>query len=284
MKQILVAFDTDPQPSVFDGVVAVDAGVDFLFRHAGVSVDAVRDLVYGAIFTRAPNDLKNTALFIGGSNVEAGEAVLAEVQRTFFGPLRVSVMLDSNGSNTTAVAAVLAAGRHATLRGAQATVLAATGPVGQRVVRLLADEGAAVRVTSRRLPGAEAVCEQIRKLVPNAELTPFTTDDPAALADAAVAVACGPPGVELVSADHLAATDTLRVAVDLNAVPPLGIGGIEMGDRAVERGDCVCYGAIGVGGGKMKIHKRAIARLFEANDLVLDAVEIYELGKALASG
>ena len=281
MHPILVCLDTDPQASVFDSVVAVDAGVDFLFRHSGVAADSVRDLVYGAIFTRAPSDLKHTALFIGGSNVDDGEAVLKEIEKTFFGPMRVSVMLDSNGANTTAAAAVLAAGRHATLRGALATVLAATGPVGKRVVRLLAEEGASVRVTSRKLAGAERVCAQIRELVPGAELSAFTTDDPAAHAGSAVVVACGPPGIELLSADHLAACESLKVAVDLNAVPPLGIGGIEMGDRARERGNCVCYGAIGVGGGKMKIHKRAIARLFETNDLVLDAVEIYQLGKAV---
>ena len=37
----------------------------------------------------------------------AGERLLAAVRKAFFGPMRVSVMLDSNGSNTTAVAAVV---------------------------------------------------------------------------------------------------------------------------------------------------------------------------------
>jgi methylenetetrahydrofolate/methylenetetrahydromethanopterin dehydrogenase (NADP+) len=60
-------------------------------------------------------------------------------------------------------------------------------------------------------------------------------------------------------------------------VPPAGIGGILPGDKAVERGGQVCYGAIGVGGLKMKLHKAAIRRLFEANDLVLDAEQIHEL-------
>jgi methylenetetrahydrofolate/methylenetetrahydromethanopterin dehydrogenase (NADP+) len=36
-----------------------------------------------------------------------------------------------------------------------------------------------------------------------------------------------------------------------------------------------CFGAVGVGGTKMKIHKAAVARLFERNDQVLDAEEIY---------
>ena len=136
---ILVQLDTDPQPSVFDGVVAVDAGVDHLFRHGGVRPESVRDLVYGALFTRGTADLGPTALFIGGSDVAAGEAVLKEVQKTFFAGFRVSVLLDSNGANTTAAAAVLAAleGSGGQLDGVAAAVLAATGPVGQRVARLL---------------------------------------------------------------------------------------------------------------------------------------------------
>src|SRR4051794_21193361 len=106
---ILLQLDTDPQPSVFDAVVAIDAGVDHLLRHGGVRPEAVRELVYGALFTRGPADLNRTAIFVGGSDVAAGEAVLEAVKKTFFGPFRVSVLFDPNGANTTAAAAVLAA-------------------------------------------------------------------------------------------------------------------------------------------------------------------------------
>src|SRR5579884_4268034 len=100
--KILVQLDTDTQPSVFDRVVAVDAGAEHVFSYGGVKPEQVRDLVHGAIFTRGPKDLKRTALFIGGSDVAAGEKLLAEARRHMvpqFG-LRVSVLLDSNGSNT----------------------------------------------------------------------------------------------------------------------------------------------------------------------------------------
>ena len=111
MKKILLQLDTDPQPSVFDRVVAVDAGVDELFSYGGVNAENVTGLVHGMMFTRSPQDLKHTAIFIGGSDVVAGESLLAKVQSLFFGPIRVSVLLDSHGSNTTAAAAVRAAGR-----------------------------------------------------------------------------------------------------------------------------------------------------------------------------
>ena len=106
VKKLLLQLDTSTHPSVFDRVVAFDAGADEVMSYGGVTVDTVRDLVHGAIFTRGPKHLHSTAIFIGGSDMAQGERLLAAVQKAFFGPLRVSVMLDSNGSNTTAVAAV----------------------------------------------------------------------------------------------------------------------------------------------------------------------------------
>src|SRR5213596_1542582 len=140
--KILIQLDSDSHSSVFDAVVAIDAGVDRLLQYRNVEPADVRDLVHGAIFTRGPQDLMNTAIFIGGSNVNAGEELLAQVTSAFFGPMRVSVLLDANGANTTAAAAALAAAKHADLRGATATVLGGTGPVGQRAARLLARQGA----------------------------------------------------------------------------------------------------------------------------------------------
>ncbi len=283
--KILIQLDSDAQASVFDAVVAVDAPVDQLLRHANVQISQVRDLVYGAMFTRGVDDLRHTAVFIGGSEVAAGEAILAQVRRTFFGPMRVSVMLDSNGANTTAAAAVVSAARHGSLQGATAVVLGATGPVGSRVVRLLALEGARVKVASRSRPRAEAVCQAVAARVPGAQLTPIETTSSghtaAALEGAQVVIGAGAPGIELVSAAVRANSKSLKVAIDLSAVPPVGLAGIEVVDKAVERDGMICYGAIGVGGMKMKIHKAAIRQLFEGADQVLDAEEIYRIGQHL---
>jgi hypothetical protein len=285
MRKILIQLDTDPQPSVFDRVVAVDSGVDELFSYGGVTPENVVGLVHGAIFTRGVPDLKNTAIFIGGSDVAAGERLLAKVQKTFFGPMRVSVMMDSNGSNTTAAAAVLACRKHAPLAGASALVLAGTGPVGHRAAQILAAEGADVRVGSRTREKAEQTCFAIAKAVSAARVTPVATGSDSDLAAAcdgvSLIIAAGAAGVELLSAARRATLKSLKVAVDLNAVPPLGLGGIDVTDKAKDRDGQLCYGAIGVGGTKMKIHKAAIARLFEANDQVLDTAAIYAIGQSL---
>ena len=125
--KILLQLDTDPQPSVFDAVVAIDAGAEHLLRHGGVTADGVRDLIYGGMFTRGPADLHSTAVFIGGTNVAAAEEILNVVRRTFFGPLRMSVLMDAGGSNTTAAAAVLSAAKHLNLPETTALVLGGTG-------------------------------------------------------------------------------------------------------------------------------------------------------------
>lgn len=284
-RKILIQLDTDLQPSVFDAIVAVDAHADQLFRHGGVTAENVRGLVHGAMFTRGPDELHYTALFVGGSDVGAAERVFEAVRKTFFGPMRVSVLFDPNGANTTAAAAVLAAGKHVDLAGATATVLAATGPVGQRAVRLLAREGATVRVASRSLEKAQAVMDAVMARVPGANLVPLATAEAvqtaSALEGASIVIAAGAAGATLVTEDILKANSSLRVAIDLNAVPPAGIVGVGMMDKARQVGNLVAYGAIGVGGTKMKIHKHAVRMLFEASNRILDAEELYELGKTV---
>jgi hypothetical protein len=286
-SRVLLQLDSDPHPSVFDAVVAVDSQVDHLLRHGSVSPDQVQELVHGTIFTRGPKELKGTAIFVGGTDVVQGEALLCAVQETFFGPMRVSVMMDSNGSNTTAAAAVLAAEKHVNLRQSRVSVLAATGPVGRRVVRLLASQGAEIQVGSRSLRRAEEVCETVQSTFSECVLHPVQTGTNdlllRALDGSAVVIAAGSPGTLLLPQPVRVQAKHLQVAVDLNAVPPLGMEEVDVMDQGVDRDGIVCYGAIGVGALKMKIHKTAIQRLFERNDLVLDAEEIYALGAEILS-
>jgi hypothetical protein len=286
-RKILIQLDSDPQPSVFDRVVAVDAGADDVFSYGGVRPEQVQNLVHGAIFTRGPRDLARTALFIGGSDVAAGERLLAEALRHMlpqFG-LRVSVLLDANGANTTAAAAVRAAARHLDLKQARALVLGGTGPVGQRVALLLAREGAEVRVGSRQQARAQGVVDAIRARVPEARLEPAASvsagDLTSALADRTLVIAAGAAGIVLFPRSARPACPDLRVAIDLNAVPPPGIEGVEVSDRGTERDGVILYGALGVGHTKMKLHKAAVARLFESNDQVLDAEQVYALAQDL---
>lgn len=283
---ILLQLDTDPQPSVFDAVVAIDAGADHLLRHGSVEPRAVRDLVHGALFTRGLDDLHRTAIFVGGSDVAAGESVLRAVTDSFFGDFRVSVLLDSNGANTTAAAAVLAAleGAGGSLQGRRAAVLAATGPVGRRVALLLAREGAHVAVGSRQIDRARSAAEALRATT-GGEFTPFATSSADSLAagleGASIVFAAGAAGAVLLPEATRKGLSGLEIVIDLNAVPPLGIEGIKATDRGADRGGVRAWGALGVGGAKMKIHRAAIRELFASRDKVLDAEAILALGRSL---
>jgi hypothetical protein len=287
VRKLLLQLDASPHPSVFDRVVGYDGGADEVLSYGGVTEAAVRDLVHGAMFTRGPKDLHNTAIFIGGTDMAAGERLFDAVRATFFGPLRVSVMLDANGSNTTAAAAVAklqqAAGPGS---GRRAVVTAATGPVGARAAGLLAKAGADVVITSRK-PPAPALIEKIQKRfggtvrgVAMAE----SAQAAAVLEGAELLLNAGPAGVCLVPKSAWAGRAGLRAAADVNAVPPLGIEGIEVMDNGADRDGVQVFGALGVGGLKMKIHKACIARLFEKNDLILDAETIADVANELLKG
>jgi predicted dinucleotide-binding enzyme len=294
-KNILIQLDGDPHPSTFDAVVAVDAGAEVLLRHGGVTPADVVPLVHGVIFTRSGRDLASTAIFVGGSDVVAAEAVAERIRETFFGPVRVGVLVDPAGANTTAAAAVIAAGRHLPLvpggkPQTRALVLGGTGPVGQRVARLLGRKGAVVHVASRSPARAEETVRRLHAAVPEAVFHPVEWVG-AVRRDTALArlveqseliVSAGKAGVTMLPEVARQLATSAKVLIDLNAVPPSGIEGILPNDKARPCGAAVCYGAVGVGGLKMRIHRAAIERIFREQDAFLDAEELLDIGSSLA--
>ncbi|KTS16522.1 methylenetetrahydrofolate dehydrogenase [Methylobacterium indicum] len=286
MKKLLFQFDTDPMPSVFDVVVGYDGGADIITGYPNVTPDTVGALVDGTIYTRGGAEKKSTAIFVGGGSMAAGEAVFKAVRKRFFGPFRVSCMLDSNGSNTTAAAGVaLVAKAAGSLEGKRALVLAGTGPVGMRSAALLAKEGATVTLAGRQLAKAQEAAKAIEtrfKVEIRAIETPDAETRGRALAEADVAFAAGAIGLELASEAQWSEAKDLGFIADYNAQPPLGFAGIEATDKAKERHGKVVFGALGIGGLKLKLHRACIARLFESAELVLDAEEIYALAKEMA--
>ncbi len=125
--------------------------------------------------------LHNTAIFIGGSKVSAGEAILEAVRKTFFGPFQVSVLFDGNGSNTARAVLTALAASGGSLQGARVLALAATGPVGQRMPRLLGRLGATAAIGSRDLERASSLARQLHSITAG-EIIPFdqALPDPAA--------------------------------------------------------------------------------------------------------
>ena len=286
MKKILIQLDTDEHPSTFDAIVAHDAEVDVLLSHGGIEPDAVRGLVQSAFFTRAPGD-SNLAVWVGGSSVGAGEEVLAEVEKAFFGPFRVSVMLDSNGCNTTAATTVARLAKEIDLKGRRVVIVGA-GAVGLRAAKILIDEGCDATVSgipaarfgdkpyrrARGLSVAEERGMQIAEPDDDEELKKL-------LDGASLVLAAGPAGIEVLPESVWREVESIEVLADFNAAEPLGIEGTDAQDDFEEHDGKRVLGALAIGGPKMKVHKTCVRRLFETNEAVLDVDGVYEIAKEL---
>lgn len=284
MKKLLYHFDTDAIPSVFDSVVGYDGGADHITQLGGINIDNCHPLVEGAIYTRAPKNKKYTAIFVGGSDLAAGQDLFSTVQKIFFQNFRVSVMLDSNGCNTTAAAGVALITSSTDVKNKTAVVLAGTGPVGQRAAVMLAMQGAKVRLTSRKLDRSQQSCELMQQQF-GVELEPMVAADDdsinTALDGAQIVFGAGKTGIQLLNAQQWQEHSNIEVLADVNTAPPLGFEGIDMMDNNTERFAKRVYGGIGIGALKLKTHRACIAKLFDANDQVFDAKEVYSVASSL---
>ncbi|MCZ6565550.1 MAG: NADP-dependent methylenetetrahydromethanopterin/methylenetetrahydrofolate dehydrogenase [Gammaproteobacteria bacterium] len=284
MKKLLYTFDTDPIPSVFDSVVAYDGGADHVTQLSGINVDNCVGLVEGAIYTRAPKNKKNTAIFIGGSDLIAGQNLFQAVHEQFFQNFRVSLMLDSNGCNTTAAAGVALLNQATSLKGKTAVVLAGTGPVGQRAAVLLAISGASVRLTSRRQSRSVEACDEMMERF-GVELTPMLARDTdtttAALDGAHVVFGAAKSGIQLLTASQWQNHPTLELIADVGTSQVLAFEGINVMDKNTKRFDKIVFGGIGIGALKLKLHRACIAKLFESNDQTLDTEAIYKIAQQM---
>ena len=288
MKKVLLQLDTEEHPSPFDAIVAQDADVDVLLSHGNVTREDARALAQDAFFTRGPDDLKNTAIWVGGKHVGTGEEIFAEVQKAFFGPFKVSVMLDSNGCNTTAATTIARIAKDFDLKGKRAVVLG-LGSVGLRSAILLQKEGADVAVAPlppdlfdddrpyRRPRGLDAA----EKLGLDPQEPKDRSELEATLEDAQVVLAAGPAGVEVLRQDFWSGHPSLELLADYNAADPLGLEGTKATDDLVDYDGKLVLGALAIGGPKMKVHKTCIRRMFESNDKVFDTDTVYEVAKEL---
>ncbi len=284
MKKLLYHFDTDSIPSVFDSVVAYDGGADHVTQLCGVNENNCGGLVEGAIYTRAPRDKKNTAIFVGGSDLIEGQKLFQAVHDQFFQKFRVSVMLDSNGCNTTSAAGVALLSNATDLQGKTAVVLAGTGPVGQRAAVLLAISGANVRLTSRKQSRSVEACDEMRERF-GVEMIPMQASDDdstqAAMDGAHIVFGAAKAGIQLLNASQWQEHPTLELIADVGTSKILGFEGIDVMDKDKERHGKRVFGGIGIGALKLKLHRACIAKLFESNDIALDAEAIYKIAQSM---
>lgn len=282
MKKILIQLDTDQHPSPFDAIAAYDADVDVVLGFGEITPDNLADVVQGALFPRGPDGLANTAFWVGGSTVRDGEAVFDAARKLFFPPFEPSIMLDSDGSNTTAAACVAMVRGAVALDGSRAAVIG-VGPVGLRTAELLRGEGADVTMFTFP-PDVMEGGHRRASGIPVAQEAGFEVSEPATsdeldgdLAGNAAVFAAGPAGIQILRRSGWAKVDGLRVVVDYSAADPVGVEGVDRMDDLEEEDGILKLGALAVGGPKMKVQKRCVQAMFESKGTVMDLEGVYEV-------
>jgi methylene-tetrahydromethanopterin dehydrogenase len=270
---ILHMFTPTAHMSPFDINMAADAGYQLVVPYGGVALDAIAGLTQDTIFSRGPKGVARTGIFIGGREVGLALDMLKQARAAMVKPFVVSVMADPSGAFTTA-AAMVAAVEAALLNqglpglaGQRVLVLGGTGPVGRIAGVLAAQAGAQVWLSSRKgLAEAEQIASDTAARF-GVTLRGAAAQDTTALAQADVLLACAAAGVQVVSAAELATATRLRVAADLNAVPPAGIAGVDAMDNAkpLHLGQAaVGLGALAVGNVKYQTQQRLLLQMRSA--------------------
>jgi methylene-tetrahydromethanopterin dehydrogenase len=287
---LLFYLDTDEKASPFDICMAYDAGFDAVIPYENVTPDDGKRIVQDAIFSRGPKAVKHTCFFIGGKSVEKAEAVFQVVKDTMFPPFKTSIIIDPGGAYTTAAAMVakveeaLMSHNLGDLKDKTCVVLG-TGAVGQIAAVLLAKLGCNVTIASlnpRRVDGKEHA-ENIARLLANdygvkvqGVFAPSPVDKLELLKKADVIFCAGTRGVRVLEKELLKDLKLVKVLVDINAIPPFGVEGIELKDdmREIMPG-IFGIGALTVGDLKHKLEKE-ILREARSN-----GKEIYNYNMAL---
>lgn len=307
--RILHMFSPGTNVSPFDVNMAADAGYQVIVPYSDVQADQVGGLIQDAIFSRAPKMYNYTGAFFGGWDVNLAADMLARAAKAMVPPFEISVFADPNGAYTTAAALVALVGQHLRqhpshsaehgYRGLNVAVFGG-GPVGLCAAVLIARQGGLptlVRLTPPRDDKQNAIrrfCDRydVKLAAADGETDAART---AALADAQVAITTAKAGVQVLSQQQLAQAPHLRVAADVNAVPPTGIEGLQPDHNGVPLNDkdsandgehqhdvLLGVGALAVGGLKYKVQNGLLQQMLNADHaLVLDFPDAYELASSL---
>ena len=275
---ILHMFTTAKNLSPFDVNMAVDAGWVAAIPYINVEPGEVCGLVQDAIFSRSPKGLKNTGIFIGGRDTQQAMEMLKSAQDSMFTPFEVSVFADPSGAYTTAAAMVavvedkLSTDFNTTLAGKSVLVLAGTGPVGQVVAVLAAQTGANVRIIGRQLDKAQRIADMCSQELGAGKITISAgadADKSDYINTADVVFATGAAGIELLSAELINSAAQLKVAADVNAVPPSGVAGLDAFDngKAITRSNsgAIGVGALAIGNVKYQVQSMLLKKMIEVD-------------------
>jgi methylene-tetrahydromethanopterin dehydrogenase len=270
---LLFYLDTDVKASPFDICMAYDVGYNAVIPYENVTPEDANILVQDALFSRGPKGVKHTAFLIGGKNAERAEEVFKAVKDAMFPPFKTSIVVDPAGAYTTAAALVakaesaLLVSKLGELKDKTCAILG-TGSVGQTAAVLLAKLGCNVIIVSlnpKRVDGKEHA-ENVARLLAKDHgvqvqgvFAPTPVSKIEILKKADVVMCAGIRGVRLIDKEMLNEVKHIKVLLDINAVPPFGIEGIELKDDMREMMPGIfTIGALTIGNLKHKLEKEIL--------------------------
>lgn len=284
--------------SPFDINMAVDAGFDFVVPHSNVELEQINSIVQDAIFSRGPKGVKRTAIFIGGRDINVAMDMLKESRKAMVSPFEVSVLVDPSGAFTTAAALVACVEKELNdkhgknLKESRAIIFGGTGPVGIATGVIVSLAGADTTIVSHlSIENAQSIASQYNALCNSSmEGTYGCSDADKAylITDADIVFCTAKAGVEILNDRVLGDAKMLKVAGDVNAVPPLGIRGINVNDfgeplkHATGSKEAVGIGALAIGNIKYQLQQALLHTMLKAEEPVyLDFIAAFEKAREL---
>lgn len=283
-RSILHMFDPMPNNSPFDINMALDADFDVLMPYANVKLDNIVNLTQDVIFSRGPAGVKKTAIFIGGRDIGLAIDMLESAKTAMVSGFRVSVFADPSGAFTTAAALVacvekvLKNNHNQELKAAKALVFGGTGPVGIATGVIASLQGAeTVLVDHLSLDNAKDAAKRYnRRFGSHLSGAVAKSDEEkiALLHDADIVFCTAKAGIRVLSAAVLAQAKNIKVAGDVNAVPPAGIEGIGLNDfgsslsLAIQSINPAGVGALAIGNIKYQLQNVLLKTMLETESPV----------------
>ena len=278
---ILHMLTTAKNLSPFDVNMALDAGWVSAVPYTNVEASEMAGLIQDVIFSRSPKGLQKTGIFIGGRDAKQSMDMLKAAKHAMLPPFEVAVFADPSGAFTTAAGMVAIVEKklkeqfNATLEDKNVLVLGGTGPVGQAAAVIAAQIGANVRLIGRQLEKTQRVAQLCSEEFGDGKITIMAGIDANKedyIKTADIVFATGAAGIELLSAELIAAAPQLKVAADVNAVPPAGIAGIDPfanGEIIIHsKSGAIGIGALAIGNVKYQAQNRLLKRMIETNQPV----------------
>lgn len=294
---LLHMFNPTKNVSPFDVNMAYEADFDGVIPYTDVCLEDIHGLTQDTIFSRGPTGVKRTSIFIGGRDFSLALDMLKRAKTAMVPPFVVSVFADPSGAITTAAALVACVERwvekqgHKDLQGKNVSIVG-TGPVGVCAGVLAAKCGAKVSLVSYLGPevGQEVADEYNLRFGVEMLGAGSRTDleISAFMKDANIVIGAAKAGIRILKTSQLQQAAGLIVAADVNAVPPLGIEGVEVNDmgKILEElsSKAVGIGALAIGDIKYKVHYQLFKMMVDdtKKPIYIDHLEAFNVAREIA--